>query len=766
MSGGPGGIESVFRPRSVAVIGASRERGSIGAEIFHNLLEHGFAGAVYPVNPKAQVVQSVRAYPTVSDLPEAPELAVVVVPAPFVAGVLEACGQKGVKAAIVISAGFKETGGEGMAREAELTEVVRRHGMRLIGPNCLGVLNTESAIRMDATFAPTYPPAGHVALSSQSGALGLAILDLAKELNVGISHFASVGNKADVSANDLIEFWETDPGTSVILLYLESFGNPRRFIEIARRVGLSKPIVAVKSGRTRAGARAASSHTGSLAGADTAVDALCTQCGVTRVDTMEELFDVAMLLANQPVPRGNRVGIVTNAGGPGIMASDACETHGMEVPILEDATMVALRGVLAKEASVRNPVDMIASASPASYEKCVELVARDPRVDAVMVLYVPPIVTTPEEVADAIVRGTQAARAAAASGEAAKPVLACFMGSHGVAEGMLSLQESHIPSYTFPESAAMALARAVRYGRWQAEPAGKAREFKEVDRAAASQVLAGARRRAAPSAADAGGPAAAGASAAAAGARAAGANSRTWLTPEETCALLGAYGIACAGSRFAASADEAAAAGRAVGFPVAIKLASPTITHKSDIGGVVLDVRDEKAAREAYEGIARRLAEKGVREQMSGVTVQAMVEEGVETIVGMTLDRAFGPLLMFGLGGVNVELLKDVAFRVQPLTDRDAREMVHSVRGFPLLEGYRGAPACDVAAIEETLLRLSQMLGEQEGIVEMDLNPLKALAPGRGCVVVDARVAVVAGAATPGASGGAKVRSEPAAQRS
>jgi acyl-CoA synthetase (NDP forming) len=323
---------------------------------------------------------------------------------------------------------------------------------------------------------------------------------------------------------------------------------------------------------------------------------------------------------------------------------------------------------------------------------------------------------------------------------------------------MLSLQESHIPSYTFPESAAMALARAVRYGRWQAEPAGKAREFKEVDRAAAAQVLAGARRRAAPSAADAAGPDAEGSGAA-------GANARTWLTPEESCALLGAYGIACAGSRFAASADEAAAAGRAVGFPVAIKLASPTITHKSDIGGVVLDVRDEQAAREAYEGIARRLAEKGVREQMSGVTVQAMVKEGVETIVGVTLDRAFGPLLMFGLGGVNVELLKDVAFRVQPLTDRDAREMVRSVRGFPLLEGYRGAPACDVAAIEETLLRLSQMLGEQEGIVEMDLNPLKVLSPGRGCVVVDARVAVVAGSTAAGASGAAKARSEPAAQR-
>ena len=722
MSGGPGGLSAVFRPHSVAVIGASRERGTIGAEIFHNLLEHGFAGAVYPVNPKAQVVQSVRAYPTVTDLPEAPELAVVVVPAAHVAGVLEACGRKGVKAAIVISAGFKEVGGEGIAREAELVAIVRKYGMRLIGPNCLGVLNTESAVRMDATFAPTFPPAGRVAFSSQSGALGLAILDLAKELNVGISHFASIGNKPDVSANDLLEFWEQEAGTSVILLYVESFGNPRRFNEIARRVGQTKPIVAVKSGRTGAGARAASSHTGSLAGADTAVDALCQQCGVIRTDTMEELFDVAMLLANQPVPRGNRVGIVTNAGGPGIMASDACESHGLTVPILAEATQSALRAVLAKEAAVRNPVDMIASASPEAFERCVQLVARDAGVDSLLVLYVPPIVTTPEEVADAIVRGTQAARSTAvARGEATKPVLACFMGSHGVAEGLLSLQESHIPSYTFPESAAIALARSVRYGRWKSEPAGTERVFASVDRDGARRVIQGATAR--------------------------GANGASiWLTPDETCAVLAAYGIASAGSRFAADADQAVAVATSVGFPVAVKLASSTLTHKSDLGGVVLDVPDERGVRKAFAQIEKRLAEHRLRDQMSGVTVQAMMREGVEIIIGMTRDPSFGPLIMFGLGGVTVELLKDVAFRVHPLTDRDARELVRSVRGFPLLEGYRGEPPGDIAAIEETLLRFSQLLGDHAGIVEMDLNPVKVLPPGRGCVVVDARAAVVAGA--------------------
>ena len=712
------GLDAVFRPRGVAVIGASRERGTIGGEIFHNLLAHGFTGAVYPVNPKADVVQSVRAYASIADVPGAVDLAIVVVPAAHVTDVIDACGRKGVRAAVVISAGFKEIGAEGRAREQALLEVVRRHRMRLVGPNCLGVLNTESGVRLDGTFAPTYPPAGRVAFSSQSGALGLAILDLARELNVGISHFASVGNKADVSANDLLEYWEKDPGTQVILLYVESFGNPRRFIEIARRVGRKKPIVAVKSGTTGAGMRAASSHTGALAGAAAGVEALCAQAGVIRTQTMEELFDVAMLVANQPVPLGRRVGILTNAGGPGIMASDACETHGLTVPVLAEATAAKLRGFLAKEASVRNPVDMIASASIEAYEKSVRILAEDPEIDSLLVLYVPPLVTQPEDVAQAIVRGADAARkAASARGEPMKPVITCFMGSHGVAEGLLSLQESHLPSYSFPESAAIALARAASYGRWRAEPDGTVRMFDDVDRAAAERAIAGARRRAAP-----------GASA--------------WLDPDEIRALLAAYRITSVASERANAADRAAAVAKQLGFPVAIKLDSAAVTHKSDVGGVVLDVRGEAGARAAYEGIAKRLAQHKPGVKMEGVTVQPMVLDGIETIVGMTLDPSFGPLMMFGLGGVSVELQKDVAFRVHPLNDRDAREMVRAVRGFPLLEGYRGAPPGDVAAMEELLLRLSQLIAEQPGIAEMDLNPIKVLAPGRGCVVVDARVSV------------------------
>ncbi len=709
------GLEAIFRPRSIAVIGASRDRTTVGGALFHNLVKHDFQGAVYPVNPKSEVVQSVKAYPTVEALPEAVDLALIVVPGSQVNATLEACGRRGVRAAVVISAGFKEVGGAGVEREQEMVAIARRYGMRIVGPNCLGVLNTEPGVSMDATFAPPFPPAGPVAFSSQSGALGLAIIEYANALNVGLSQFISVGNKADVSGNDLLEFWEKDEGTRIILLYLESFGNPRRFLEIARRVGRRKPIVAVKSGRTNAGIRAASSHTGSLAGADTAVTALCAQAGVIRTDTLEELFDVAILLANQPVPRGRRVGIITNAGGPAIMASDACETRGLVVATPTPETRAALQAFLPEEASTRNPVDMIASATPESFEKAVRIMANDPNFDALIVLYVPPIVTNPLEVAQAIVRGNEAAKADLRErGLPPKPVLSCFLGSHGVPEGLKSLRAGHIPSYTFPEAAAIALSRAVRYGAWLQEPDGRIPHFADVDRAATRALLDGALARADERGA--------------------------WLTPDEVTRLLAAWRIATPAIEFARTADEAAAAAARLGFPVAVKLASDTITHKSDVGGVRLDLRTAAEVRDAFTSIQSRLGELGRGGEMTGVTVQPMVREGLETIVGVTRDPAFGPLMLFGLGGVQVELLKDVYFRVHPLTDRDAMQMVRGVRGARLLEGYRGAPPGDVPRLEETILRVSQLVGEFPEIAEMDLNPLKVMPPGRGCVVLDARV--------------------------
>ncbi len=712
------GLDAIFRPRSVAVIGASRRPGSIGAAIFRNLLEHGFEGPVYPVNPSAHVVQSVLAYPSVGAIPGEVDLAIIAIPARDTLAAVEECGRKGVRGVVVITAGFKETGPEGTERELALRDTARKYGMRMVGPNCLGVLNTEKGISLDATFAPAWPPAGPVAFSSQSGALGLAILETAGALGLGISHFASVGNKADVSGNDLLEYWERDPGTGVILLYLESFGNPRRFTQIARRVARSKPIAAVKSGRTRSGARAASSHTGSLAGADNAVDALCHQSGVIRTDTIEELFDVAMLLATQPLPKGARVGILTNAGGPAIMASDACEFQGLEMPGLTNATMTALRVFLPPEASVKNPVDMIASAAPASFEMSVQLMLADPNLDALLVIYVPPLVTTPIEVATAIVRGAKAAAVElTARGEAPKPVLSCFMGAHGVPEGLRSLQEGHIPSYPFPESAAKALARTVRYARWRTQPEGREVHFDDIDLGSARAVVQSALHRAEP-------------------------GQSAWLSPEETRALLAAAGIPGVPTVPAATAGEAAQAATRMGFPVAVKLASRTLTHKTEVGGVTLDLANEAEVRRAFAEIGRKLDEKGLRDQMDGVTVQPMVSDGVEAIVGMTHDPSFGPVLMFGLGGVYVELLRDVTFRVHPVTDRDAAEMVRAVRGAKLLDGWRGAPPADTAALEEAILRLSQLVGDIPEIVELDLNPLKVLPRGKGCMAVDARVAV------------------------
>lgn len=687
-------LDALLRPRSVAVIGASRKRGTIAAEVLHNLLHSGFSGAVYPVNPTAAVVQSVRAYRTVLEVPDEVDLAVLVVPAAKVLDAVEDCGRKGVLGLVVITAGFGETGVEGKALQAKLLDRVRHYRMRMVGPNCLGLLNADPDIRLDATFAPTFPPFGSVAFSSQSGALGLAILDHARNLGVGISQFVSVGNKADVSGNDLIEYWEDDPATKVILLYLENLGNPRRFMRIARRVGRKKPIAVVKSGRTAAGARAASSHTGALAGADVAVDALLLQAGVLRTDTIDELFDLAMVLANQPVPRGGRVAILTNAGGPGIMASDACESRGLEVARLSAESEAALLAFLPPEASVRNPVDMIASATEASYERALRILIADENVDSVIVIFVTPIVTDPSEVASAIARGAAGTN---------KPVVTCLMGTHGAPEAIEALREGRFPSYAFPESAARALATATRYGRWLAEPEGELPVLPNLDPNRAKAALT----RTAPGA---------------------------WLGAEDVREVLSAYGIRTPKTTMAGTREEAIAA--ATG-PSAVKLASRTIAHKTEVGGVELGVEGE-AAGDAFDRIAARLDILGRREEMDGVVVQEMVPTGTELFVGATLDAAYGHLIGVGLGGVNVELLRDITFRVAPLRDVDARHMLDQIRGRAIFDGFRGAPPVDRALITDVILRVSRMVDDHPDIAELDLNPLTVT--GTGAIAVDARI--------------------------
>jgi len=485
----PSGLTALLAPRSVAVIGASRQRGTISGEVFHNLIAYGFHGPVVPVNPHADAVQGVRAYPDVESVPGPVDLAVVVVPAAAVIGVAEACGRKGVGALVVISAGFAETGEQGRARQQELVQLCRAAGMRLVGPNCMGVLNTDPAVRLNATFAPAPPPPGRVAFMSQSGALGLAVIDYAGVLGLGLSSFVSVGNKADVSGNDLIDHWEEDPATDVILLYLESFGNPRKFSTIARRVARTKPIVVVKSGRSPAGVRATTSHTGAMiAASDVTVDALFRQTGVIRTDSLHQMFDVAALVASQPPPRGRRVAILTNAGGPGILCADTCVAEGLEVPVLAEETQRALRAVLPGEASVSNPVDLLASAPAEQYREAIRIVGRDPGVDAVIVIFIPPLVTRAEDVAAALIEGARGL-------DRAQTVLSVFMQARGVPEA-LRAPEVRIPSFAFPEEAALALARVARWGEWLARPVDTAVRPPGLRREDAAAVLAAARARA------------------------------------------------------------------------------------------------------------------------------------------------------------------------------------------------------------------------------------------------------------------------------
>ncbi len=695
-------IARLLAPRSIAVIGASRRPGKIGHELFRNLLEYGFEGPVYPVHPTATSVGGVRAYPRVVDVPDAVDVAVVVVPAPDVPAVVDECAEKGVRGLMVITAGFAESGPEGKAAERELVASARRNGMRIIGPNCFGVLNTAPGVRMNATFAPAQPVAGNVAFLSQSGGLGIELMSRAAELGIGISQFVSVGNKADVSANDLLQYWADDAQTEVILLYLESFGNPGKFVRLARNLARSKPIVAVKSGRTAAGSRAASSHTAALAAPDVAVDALFRQAGVIRVDTLDELLSTAMVLAHQPLPAGRRVAIVSNAGGPGILAADACAGARLEVPELDGATQDALRAIVLSGASVHNPVDLVAGASARQYEDVLRVVMADASIDAVLVIFVPPLVTRAEDVARAIGRAAESA--------GGKPILSCFLGQTGVPNELRGDEKRQtIPSFAFPESAAHALGRVADLADWRKRPPGVVPEMTGIDLDGARALVAGA-LAAQPEGA--------------------------WLEPGTAAQLLSCFGIPVVATREVTDAAGARAAARDVGFPVVLKASAPGLVHKSDVGGVALDLRDEESVADAFTTMAGTLGT-----AMTGAVVQPMVAAGVEVILGITHDVSFGPIVLFGLGGVTAELLADRALRLVPVTDDDAHQLVRSLRGSQLFFGYRGRPAVDVDALEDVILRVGALADEIAEIAEMDLNPVVASA--KGVVAIDVKIRVI-----------------------
>jgi acyl-CoA synthetase (NDP forming)/RimJ/RimL family protein N-acetyltransferase len=686
-------LEAILRPGAVAVVGVSRRPSNLGRRVFESLVASGYKGPIYAVNPDRIELHGQRAYARARDLPIGVDLAVIAVPREAVLSTVDECAAVGVKGLVVISAGFAETDARGRELQAELVERVRGYGMRMVGPNCMGVINAQPEVSLNASFAERLPPPGRVALASQSGGLGLAVLNLAATRQIGLSTFVSLGNKADISGNDLLQYAEQDPATSVVLLYLESFGNPRRFGQLARRVSRSKPIVVVKSGRTAAGHRAAASHTAGLAASELAVEGLFHQAGVLRADTIDEMFDIAACLDAQPLPRGRRVAILTNAGGPGILAADACTTAGLDV--------------LPTSAGMANPCDLIASADARAFRESVEAMLAADDVDALIVIYTTIDSSCTNDILSAIAAGVVADRT---RGGAKKPVLVCTMATPDMPP--LRAGAETLPVYEFPERAARALGKAAAYAQWRAASPGayvsvgnmRIREARDLCRGIVQ------------------------------------ARGETWLTPDELHQLLQEADLRLAPGVMAHSADEAAALARVFGFPVVAKMVASQAVHKTELGGVKLHLSSEQAVRAAYGELTERA--RTTIGPLDGVLIQPMLTGGAEILIGLSHDPVFGPLVAFGLGGIHVELFRDVAFRIAPLTDRDADEMIRSIRGFALLEGYRNQPPVDLRAIRDVLLTISYLGSEIPELVELEFNPVIALATGRGCQIVDVRARV------------------------
>jgi acetyltransferase len=693
--------EAFFRPRQVAVVGASAQPGKIGHDVTRNLTTRGFTGRVIPVNPKAETILDIPAAANIADLPEGLDLAVITLPAAAVPQAVRELGQRGTRACLVISAGFKEVGGRGRELERELGQVLKDFpGMRLIGPNCIGIIDT--GVGLNATFGGAYPAKGHLGFFSQSGAMCLAILDWSLDNEIGFSKFVSLGNKLDLSETEMLELMAEDPETRVILGYLEAVEDGRRFLETARRVTRIKPVVLVKSGVTGAGARAASSHTGALAGAEAAYDAAFRQCGVLRARSMRELFGLAMALAHQPLPAGPGLGILTNSGGPGILAADAAENYGLHMVALRPQTVDELRAFLPPIASVYNPVDITGGTPAAMYGRSLSAMLADPGVQGVVVISTPTATLKVEDVAAQICPLVKD-----------KPVFSVFMGHHSVLTGRRACAEAGMPSYEFPEEAVQAFAGMVEHARWLAAKPQEP-ELVAGDHAVVAEIIAAMRRQ-----------------------------GRRRMSETEARACFAAYGVGVARSLTAETSERAVAAARAIGFPVVMKIDSPAVSHKSDVGGVAVGLADAGQVAEAFHDMTARIRTLMPEAWIRGVLVQEMVSGGRETIAGFTRDPQFGHLLMFGLGGIYVEVLKDVAFKVAPISRGEAEEMVRSLRSFPLLRGVRGQPPADLAALAQALLALGSLAHDFPELAEADINPLLVLPRGEGAVAVDARMTLL-----------------------
>ena len=697
------GLDAVLKPRSIAIVGASPRLDSIGRVVLHNIIDGDFQGVVYPVHPKAPFVHSMKAYPTVLDIPDTVDLAFIIVPYDRVLGVAEQCGQKGVRGLCVISAGFRELGGDGIRREEELLAIARKYGMRMVGPNCLGLINMTPGVRLNGTFAPVRPVSGKLAFLSQSGALGVSILQNMERLNIGFSYFVSVGNSADVRGRDLLAYWENDPDTQVIALYVESFGEAQQLGPLLRRITRRKPVVVVKSGRTAAGARAAASHTGALAASDVTVDAFLRQTGAIRANTIEEMLGLLTGFYRAPLPPGNRVAILTNSGGPGIMATDALVTSGMEIARFSGKTRAALDRMLPEEASRANPIDLTAWGKADTYREILPILFDDPEIDVILALFVPPLMVNPSDAARAIAESRRGLE---------KPIFGIIMAEESSYRTLPHEIENCPPIYAFPEMAVRACSEMYHYTQRQKRPRGTIARFR-VQAKEAREIVS--RQR------EAGGG----------------------YIPTAGCMrILECYGFPIAPLVETEGAEEALQAARRLGYPVAFKVAGRKYVHKSDFGGVVLNIRNDLELEGAHAQIRRLIVNLGDDPAEERGLVQKMVPPGREVILGMNLDPKMGPAILFGTGGKYVEVLKDVTLRVPPLTDVDADDMVRSIRGYPLLEGVRGEPAVALDLLKECLQRFSQLVLDLPEIVEMDINPFLMNPHPGDCAVVDARMRV------------------------
>ena len=704
MSGPPASeLNELFCPRSVAVIGASNKPGKVGTAVFQNILRAGFQGVAYPVNPSSKSVSGVRCYPDVPSLPEAPDLGVVIVPAPAVAEVVEQLGKAGTRGLVVITAGFREVGEAGAALEAELVRRANHYHMSLIGPNCFGILNTHPDVRLNSTFSEDLPNRGNIAFVSQSGALCAGILAYGAAQRIGFSRFVSVGNRAGIDENGLMYSLGRDPATRVILLYVESLANGRRFLETAIEVTEQKPVLVIKSGRTPAGERAAMSHTGSLAqsGRDQLYDSIFAQSGVLRADSLGDLFRMAKIFSSGLTVNGPRVAILTNSGGPGIVATDAAIRYGLELPPLPPETRAELTRSLPSIATISNPVDLTAEVPPEGVRDTLATLLAIPGIDAGLVIVTPAGIMAGQAMARAIL-GVKAV--------SKKPIVACLFGLTDMSEQSTFLEEHGIPAFTFPEEAVQGLASLARYHAWMVRPRTPVRTF-PVDRAAVTATIEGAR------------------------------GSGATLLPEYASrSLLRAYGIPFVNVQRVSTVEDATRAADSIGYPVVLKVASPDISHKTDVGGVIVGIEDASELRTAWDRIHQSLKAKAPSARIEGFEIEAEVRGGKEVLIGVQRDPSFGPIVVFGLGGIYVEVMRDVAFRLAPLRPLSAQRMIESVKSFAILQGVRGEPPSDLPALEEAIQRVSQLAVEIPEVVELDINPMIVRPAGSGVVAVDARI--------------------------